>query len=152
MDCSPPGSSVHSPGSKTSKVAIRVKWQELEWTTGPGVLSRTPEIIQFSRQENWSELPCPSPGDLSNPGIEPTSLMSPTLADAFFTTSATWEVCTPIYVTVTMQTSGLLPLFFECNPIFYLFSILSYSKLFVLFSSQFFLFPWFYQASPLSWV
>ena len=34
----------------------------------------------FSRQEYWSGLPCPSPGDLPNPGIEPGS---PTLqADA----------------------------------------------------------------------
>ena len=28
----------------------------------------------FSRQEHWSGLPCPPPGDLPNPGIEPTSL------------------------------------------------------------------------------
>ena len=27
----------------------------------------------FSRQEYWSGLPCPSPGDLCNPGIEPRS-------------------------------------------------------------------------------
>ena len=36
-------------------------------------------------------LPCPSPGDLSNPGIETASLLSPALAGVFFTTSATWE-------------------------------------------------------------
>jgi len=29
--------------------------------------------MEFSRQEYWSGLPFPSPGDLSNPGIEPTS-------------------------------------------------------------------------------
>ena len=46
----------------------------------------------FSRQENWSELPRPPPGDLPNPGIEAVSLMSPELAGGFFTTSATWEV------------------------------------------------------------
>ena len=45
----------------------------------------------FSRQEYWSGLPCPPSGDLSNPGIEPVSLMSPALAAGFFTTSATWE-------------------------------------------------------------
>ena len=28
----------------------------------------------FSRQEHWSGLPCPPPGDLSDPGIEPSSL------------------------------------------------------------------------------
>ena len=35
----------------------------------------------ISRQEYWSGLLCPSPGDLPNPGIEPESLMSPALAD-----------------------------------------------------------------------
>ena len=34
------------------------------------------------RQEDWSGLPFPSPGDLPNPGIEP---MSPALAGGFFT-------------------------------------------------------------------
>ena len=38
----------------------------------------------FSRQEYWSGLPFPSPGDLPDPGIEPTSLASPTLAGGFF--------------------------------------------------------------------
>ena len=41
----------------------------------------------FSRQEHWSGLPCPPPGGLPNPGIEPTSLMSPPLAGVFLTTS-----------------------------------------------------------------
>ena len=36
-------------------------------------------------------MPCPSPGDLPDPGIEPTSLVSPALAGKFFTTSASWE-------------------------------------------------------------
>ena len=45
----------------------------------------------FSRQEYWSGLPCPPPGDLPNPGMEPTSLTSPTLAGGFFTTGTTWE-------------------------------------------------------------
>ena len=45
----------------------------------------------FSRQDYWSGLPCPLPGDLPNPGIEPESLMSPALASGFFTTSATRE-------------------------------------------------------------
>ena len=36
-----------------------------------------PLSMGFSRQEYWSGLPCPPPGDLSNPGIEPESFMSP---------------------------------------------------------------------------
>ena len=43
----------------------------------------------FSRQE-WSGLPCPPPGDLSNPGIELRSLASPASADGFFTPSVSW--------------------------------------------------------------
>ena len=49
--------------------------------------------VEFSRQESWSGLPCPPPGDLPDPGIEPVSLMSPALVDGFFTTSATREAC-----------------------------------------------------------
>ena len=44
-----------------------------------------------SRQEYWSGLPFPSPQGHPDPGIEPSSLASPTLAGGFFTTSATWE-------------------------------------------------------------
>ena len=47
--------------------------------------------LQFSRQEYWSGLPGPPPRDLPDSRIEPKSLMSPALADGFFTTSATWE-------------------------------------------------------------
>ena len=43
----------------------------------------------FSRQEYWSGLPCPPPGDLPDPGTELLSLMSPALVGGFFTTSAT---------------------------------------------------------------
>ena len=44
------------------------------------------------RQEYRSGLPCPSPGDLPDPGIDPVSLRSLALAGGFSTTSATWEV------------------------------------------------------------
>ena len=38
-----------------------------------------PQPMGFSRQEYWSGFPFPSPGDLPDPGIEPTSLTSPAL-------------------------------------------------------------------------
>ena len=57
----------------------------------PGTIARqAPLSMGFSRQE-WSGLPRPPPGDLPDPGIEPTSLLSPALAGGFFTTSATWD-------------------------------------------------------------
>ena len=44
--------------------------------------------IGFSRQGYQSGSPFPSPRDLPDPGIEPTSLVSPASADGFFTTRA----------------------------------------------------------------
>ena len=52
------------------------------WT----VAHQVPLSIGFSKQEYWSELPFPPPGDLPNPGTEPASLASPALAGGFFTT------------------------------------------------------------------
>ena len=57
------------------------------WT----VALQAPLSMGFSRQEHWSGLPCPPPGDLPDPGVKPTSLTSPALAGGFFTISATWE-------------------------------------------------------------
>ena len=42
--------------------------------------------MEFFRQEYWSGLLLPSPEDLPNPGFEPMSHASPTLAGEFFTT------------------------------------------------------------------
>ena len=42
--------------------------------------------MEFSRQEYWSGLPIPIPGDLPDPGTESASLVSPALAGGFFTT------------------------------------------------------------------
>ena len=49
------------------------------WT----VAHQPPLSMGFSKQKYWSGLPLPTPGDLSDPGIEP---MSPVLAGGFFTT------------------------------------------------------------------
>ena len=49
------------------------------WTVARQVLLS----LGLSRQEHWSELPCPPPGDLLNPGLEPKSLKSPALAGEF---------------------------------------------------------------------
>ena len=39
------------------------------WT----VARQAPLSMEFPRQEDWSALPCPSPGELTNPGIKPVS-------------------------------------------------------------------------------
>ena len=55
---------------------------------------QAPLSMRFSRQEHWSGFLCPPPGDLPDPETEPVPLLSPALADRFFTTSATWEAPT----------------------------------------------------------
>ena len=57
---------------------------------------QAPLCMGFSRQESWSGVPCPPPGDLPDPGTEPSSLLSPALAGGFFTTGATWEAPDPM--------------------------------------------------------
>ena len=57
------------------------------WT----VAHKAPLSKGFSRQEHWSRLPFPSPGDPPDQGMEPASLRSPALVGRFLTTSATWE-------------------------------------------------------------
>ena len=48
--------------------------------------------VEFSRQEYWSGLPCPTPGNLPDLRFEPRSFKSPALAGVFCTTTATWEM------------------------------------------------------------
>ena len=43
--------------------------------------------MEFSRQEHWSRLSCPPPGNLPDPGTESASLMSLALAGGFFNTA-----------------------------------------------------------------
>ena len=73
------------------------------WT----VARQAPLSVGFSRQEYWSGLPCPLPGDPPDPGIKPESLKSPASAGRFFTTMATWE-CSYYHMFVMMPIRDLL--------------------------------------------
>ena len=53
----------------------------IPWT----VAHQTPLSMEFFRQDYWSRLTFPTPGDLPNPGIKPLSLASSALAGRFFT-------------------------------------------------------------------
>ena len=57
-------------------VCVHAVWGPMDCNP-PGFSS-----MKFSRQEYWSRLPFPTPGDLPNPGIKPASHLP---------TSATWE-------------------------------------------------------------
>ena len=53
--------------------------------TPSAIAHHAPLFMGFPRQEHWSRLPFPTPRDLPDPGIEPTSLASPVLAGGFST-------------------------------------------------------------------
>ena len=61
----------------SSTLAWRIPWAEK-----PGGL----QSMGFSRQEYWSRLPFPPPGNFPDPGIEPVSPEFPALVGRFFTT------------------------------------------------------------------
>ena len=75
-------------GCCCSQLLSRVRLFAAQWT----VDHQAPLSMEFSKQEYWSRLPFPTPGDPPDLGTEPASLASPALAGRFFTTSATWDV------------------------------------------------------------
>ena len=130
VDCSLPGSPVH--GVLQARV---LEWFAASFSTSdmvgcvcpvtqlcPTLCSptdcapRPPLSMEFSRQEYWSGLPFPTPGDLPSSGMEPTSLVSLALAGIFFTTGATWEpkhcnssqIQTPFWLLGSLCITGLL--------------------------------------------
>ena len=69
----------------------------IPWT----VAHQTPLSMEFSRQEYQSGLPFPTPGDLPDPGIEPTFPTSAALAGRFFTTVPPGKciyICVYVYI------------------------------------------------------
>ena len=69
---------------------------------------QSPLSVGFSRQEDWSGLPFPPPGDLPDPGMECPSLTSPALALAgrVFIARATWGALASIRMTHTYTSEG----------------------------------------------
>ena len=72
----------------------RVRLFTTLWTTAHQV----PLSLGFSRQEYWSVLPCPPPGDLPDPGIEPISLVSLALQAGSFPLSHLGSHLLPIVI------------------------------------------------------
>ena len=66
------------------------------------VARQAPLSMGFSRQEYWSGLPCPPPGDLPDPEIKP---VSPSLAGIFFTTVPLGKPCVWQRETLTIITT-----------------------------------------------
>ena len=82
------------------------------WT----IACQAPLSVGFPRQEYWSGLPFPSPGDLPDPGVE---YVSPTLAGGFYTTESPAE---PILFTTSLHlhVAALLSLSFSPEALLYM--------------------------------
>ena len=101
------------------------------WT----VAHQAPLPMKFPRQEYWSGLPFPTPGDLPSSEIKPTSLVSPVLAAGFFTTLTPGKpvsLCISLYfslsVTLSLSVLSLCPL----RTFFFLFIPFSFFSLFLI--------------------
>ena len=118
-----------------------------------------PLFMEFSSQAYWSGLPFPTPGDLFDPGIEPTSLSSPALAGRFFTN---WTGFWPsnqqtilLDILLYFFVSKLyLWVLFKCSCCFFTFIALSISvywihKIYLAILAFFFFFGWIFQRSCL---
>ena len=77
-----PDISIHSVVSVCAPMLSCVQFFVTPWT----IAHKAPLSLGLSRQEYWSGLPCPPPGNLPHPGIKPASPLSPALAGRFFTT------------------------------------------------------------------
>ena len=88
------------------------------WT----VACQAPLSMGFSRQECWSGLPCPPPGDLPKPGIEPLSLTSLALADRFNSKKAgncDWQFNVLVGLNIKLGKSykKTAPVYYEPEPV-----------------------------------
>ena len=75
-------SSLHGVGQFSGQSVVSDSFSSL-WTVAHQALS-----MWFSRQEYWSGLPCPPPGDCPSPGTKAASPVSSAVAGGFFTTES----------------------------------------------------------------
>ena len=91
-----------SMGSRDTEV---VELSAQTWIDSACVLSRqAPLSMRFYWQEYWSGLPFPPPGDLPDPGIEPTSPASPALeADSYYWVTGEAQVENEVKVNIAID-------------------------------------------------
>ena len=79
-------------GSQHKRSACMCLLSHVQLCATPWTVARqAPLSMGFSRQEYWSGCPCPPPGHLPHPEIEPPSLTSIALTSGFLTTITPWK-------------------------------------------------------------
>ena len=97
-------SQLNNRQSVSNRSLLIVGWWWVESLSGVqlflilwAVAHQAPLSLRFPRQEYWTGLPFPSPGDLPDPEIDPASPASPALAGGFFTTKSPGKTLGAIY-------------------------------------------------------
>ena len=96
-------------------VLSHVRLFETPWT----VAHQVPLSMEFPRQEYWSRLPFPAPGNLPDPGIKPTSPAFSVLTSRFSTTAPPGTL--PLNISQGFQFSIINMRFYPVNPPLFLF-------------------------------
>ena len=87
-DCCPSDSFCLLPLSRLNEECARCAQSSLIICDNMGcIVHQAPQSVKFFRQEYWTGLPFPTPGDLLDPEIQSISPASPALAGRFFTTA-----------------------------------------------------------------
>ena len=86
------------PHSKVNQLWVAGAQSRLTLCVPWPVAHQAPLFMGFSRQEYWNRLSFPPPGDLPDSGIEPASLVSPTLAGGFFTIAPPGKPLNQLYI------------------------------------------------------
>ena len=98
-------------------IFCRIRLFVTPWT----VAHQAPLSMGLCRQECWSGLPCPPPGEIPNPGTKPRSLLSPELGGGFFTTTPPGNLqCTHNFY-MHQDTKN------SCDSLFAIFTLLQFS-------------------------
>ena len=92
-----------TPWTNISSVCVCVFRHVWLFATLWAVACQAPLSVGFPRQEYWSELPFPLPGDLSDPGIKPTSCVAPALGGEFITTEPPGKFYYHLYIQIRKQ-------------------------------------------------
>ena len=87
-------------------IFCRIRLFVTPWT----VAHQAPLSMGLCRQECWSGLPCPPPGEIPNPGTKPRSLLSPELGGGFFTTTPPGKPHSTTYPLITVGITFFLKL------------------------------------------
>ena len=114
-----------------------VQFSVTPWTVG----HQAALPMGFSRQEYWSGLPCPPPGDLPDPGMEPVFPESPALQTDSLPPS---HLGSPVLASIIQQSDSVIYIYIYIYIyiLFHIFSTVVYYRILTIVNSQYCKYQW----------